>query len=106
MFQNVSCTVNNVSFMARPDEVLSQINRMTIPNKVAGKIGLSYPTYDAKRTINNRTKRYCDGDDRSSSYDVPSDFEWKAYEKWRKQATQNETAIYNSARDVGQVATP
>lgn len=84
MFQNVSCSVNNCQFMARPSEILGQINRMTIPNKVASKIGLPYPTYDGKRCYNAKSKRYDNGADNPGFTEVPTDYEWKGYEKWRK----------------------
>ena len=91
MFDNVSCSVNGVSFQARASEILEPIMRMTVPNSVASKINLPYPDYSAKRVGNELRKSFAgfqlaNGDPEPSHLYVPSDYEWKAYEKWRKQA--------------------
>ena len=101
MFSNVSCSVNTVPFMLRASEILEPIMRMTMNNKVAGKIGLPYPDYnrrlvgdDLRCQFNNRLEN-----PGSSTTFIPGDYEWKAREKWRKQATKNEKEAYES--DLG-----
>ncbi len=91
MFDNVSCSVNGVSFQARASEILEPIMRMTVPNSVASKINLPYPDFSKKMVANDLQKTFTqagltvDNPQPSTSY-VPSDYEWLAYEKWRKMA--------------------
>ena len=101
MFSNVSCSVNSVSFQARPSEILEPIMRMTIPGKIAGKVGLPYPDYYTKRVGNNMRMNFSSqlANPGGTELYVPGDYEWKAYEKWRKQATEGDQVTYES--DVG-----
>lgn len=90
MFENVSCSVNGVSFQARASEILEPIMRMTVPNTVAEKVNLPYPDYSGKRVQDFGRFSYADTALTNaqrvgpSKHYVPSDYEWKAYEKWRK----------------------
>ena len=103
MFSNVSCAVNTVPFMVRASEILEPIMRMTMNNKVAGKVGLPYPDYN-RRLVGDDLR--CQFSNReaapgSSTLFIPGDYEWKAREKWRKQATDNEERKYESDIDGG-----
>ncbi len=95
MFDNVSCSVNTVSFQARASEILDPIMRMTIPNTVASKINLPYPDFSKKMVANDLQKSYTRaGIERANPQQcgqyVPSDYEWLAYEKYRKMACNQE----------------
>ncbi len=73
--------------------------RMTVPNKIASKVNLPYPDYYEKKVGNSLRQSFCGfnaAPGGSFNY-VPGDYEWKAYEKWRKQATERETIEYESA---------
>ena len=93
LFDNVSLSVNGVSFQARASEILEPICRMTVPNKIASKINLPYPDYYTKKVGSSVRKGFFDpaGVGPSRLY-VPGDYEWKASEKWRKQALTQPTA--------------
>ena len=87
LFSNVSCTVNNVSFMCRADEILEPVLRMCVPGKVCSKIsGVPYQEFYTKKVGNDLYQTFSqpDGGEASKLY-VPGDYEWKASEKWRKE---------------------
>ncbi len=87
LFDNVSLSINGVSFQARASEILEPICRMTVPNKIASKINLPYPDYYTKKVASSVRKGFFDDAAVGPSRQyVPGDYEWKAAEKWRKQA--------------------
>ena len=54
VFQNVSCAVNGVSFMARTSEILEPVLRMTVPNRIVTKVsGVPYPEFGDKLVGNS-----------------------------------------------------
>ncbi len=89
--------------MARASEILEPILRMTVPSKIASKVtGVPYPDYNRKKVANFQNMSFCNLLTRvgGPSLYLPGDYEWKASEKWRKQATQNERIEYEP--DVGE----